>query len=81
LSLSAISIYLFISPDILYGFIPEKKFSIPVAAEQQYEANTTNFRPSLSFNGRKADTESVQNINEETDISLATNTAEEIAAK
>jgi AraC-like DNA-binding protein len=30
LSLSAISIYLFISPDIVYGFIPERKFSAPV---------------------------------------------------
>jgi AraC-like DNA-binding protein len=35
LSLSAVSIYLFISPDILYGFIPEKKFSIHVAAIAQ----------------------------------------------
>lgn len=34
-SLSAISIFLFISPDILYGFIPEKKFSVPAAAEFQ----------------------------------------------
>jgi AraC-like DNA-binding protein len=33
LSLSAISIYLFISPDILYGFIPEKKFSTRTAME------------------------------------------------
>ena len=28
LSLSAVSIYLFISPEILYGFIPEKKFKV-----------------------------------------------------
>jgi YesN/AraC family two-component response regulator len=33
LSLSAIAIYLFISPDILYGFIPEKKFSTRAAME------------------------------------------------
>jgi YesN/AraC family two-component response regulator len=35
LSLSGISIYLFISPDILYGFIPEKKFSAQAIAEKE----------------------------------------------
>jgi AraC-like DNA-binding protein len=35
LSLSAVSVYLFISPDILYGFIPERKFSVHVAAIAQ----------------------------------------------
>ncbi len=34
LSLSTVSIYLFISPRILYGFIPEKRFIVHVAAER-----------------------------------------------
>src|SRR6185295_8309572 len=37
LSLSAVSIFLFISPDILYGFIPEKKFSMQTVSEPHAE--------------------------------------------
>jgi AraC-like DNA-binding protein len=35
LSLATVSIYLFISPDILYGFRPEKRFHTPVTAKSE----------------------------------------------
>ena len=81
LSLSAVSIYLFISPDILYGFLPEKKFSIPVAAEQQNTATQQiPTLPSLLMEEKKIP-ESIQNTNIETDISQTTEADEEIAAE
>lgn len=81
LSLSAVSIYLFISPDILYGFIPEKKFSAPVVIEHPQSA--TQEIPILPSPQKedKLIPESVQNTKIETDISETTDSDEEIAAE
>ena len=81
LSLSAVSIYLFISPDILYGFIPEKKFSIPVAAELANAApQQISILPSLPTE-KAPMPEPTQITSIETDISQATDEDEEIAAE
>jgi len=81
LSLSAVSIYLFISPDILYGFLPEKKFSVLVVAEQQNVV--TQQAPILASPQieEKPIPGSVQNTTIETDISQNTDSDEEIAAE
>ncbi len=81
ISLSAISIYLFISPDILYGFIAEKKFSVPVAAEQLNVATQVTSIVIPSPMEEMPITESVQNTNIETDIPQTTDSVEEIAAE
>jgi len=81
LSLSAISIYLFISPDILYGFLPEKKFSVPVATEQHNVVTQEASILTPPQTEEKPIPESIQNTTIETDSSSTTNSDEEIAAE
>ncbi len=81
LSLSAVSIYLFISPDILYGFLPEKKFSIPVTSEQQQVVTEQiPILPSPPME-EKLLTESEQNSDIESSILQSMDSDEEIAAE
>ncbi len=81
LSLSAISIYLFISPRILYGFIPEKRFSVDIVARSLKEKSLQSIQPNESQIEEKALTESKENVTSETDNSQATISDEEIAAE
>ena len=81
LSLSAISIYLFISPDILYGFIPEKKFRVPVVAENQNAAVQQNPVVTLPQIEEKSMTDSKLITPNESDIPSTSDADEEIAAE
>jgi len=81
ISLSAISIYLFISPDILYGFIAEKKFSVPFANEQLNVAiKQTPIIPTSPMEENPMP-ELIQDTNIESDITPTTDSDEEIAAE
>jgi len=80
LSLSAVSVYLFISPDILYGFLPEKKFSVPVAEHLNISTQQNPILAAVPIE-EKLMPESIQNTNIEIATSPTTESEEEIAAE
>ena len=76
LSLSAVSIYLFISPEILYGFIPEKKFKV----ELETLKPQLPISQKLSETEKEIEEEKVEEI--EIDTTQPTNISdEEVAAE
>ena len=81
LSLSAISIYLFISPRILYGFIPEKRFSVDIVSRSLKEISIQSIQPKEFQLEEKVLTESKENVTGETDPSQAVISDVEIAAE
>jgi len=79
-SLGMTSIYLFISPDILYGFVPEVKFSHLKKEEiLQYELPDSRLAPVINIKS-KPRIESTEQI-KEIDISHDSSEADEIAAE
>jgi AraC-like DNA-binding protein len=80
-SLSAISIYLFTSPKILYGFIPEKRFSILVPHSANDAALSMKLTPVEPRAEDPVETEMPQNVNRESEDSMESESPEEIAAE
>jgi len=81
LSLSGISIYLFISPDILYGFIPEKKFSAQAIAEKENLTIPQNALTAEFKHDDIIDAEGKQEVKKEVRPSEPIVSDEEIAAE
>ena len=79
LSLSAISVYLFISPDVLYGFLPEKKFSTDISLNTEKVESTylSSEEQPLTAENKKEE----KKLEEKSLQAGATPNAEEIAAE
>ena len=68
--MSAVSIYLLISPRILYGFIPEVKFASPLSDTNNETGRAENVAPEISINDReKRDDGSLQSVLDERELS------------
>ena len=80
-SLAAVSIYLFVSPDILYGFLPEVKFSLPKPIGiHAYEISHTQLSPEAETK-ETLEAVSIEAVETKSDISQTVAEEAEIAAE